>query len=442
MPQPKRLLLLTYYWPPAAGAGVQRWLKMVKYLAAQGWQCTVYCPSNAPYAQLDESLARDLPPSVQVIGTRAVDASRLMAQKAKNGKNTTPVDSGSVKSQKGLVKWLRANLFIPDAKMLWIIPSTRYLQRWLRENPQDVLISTGPPHTMHLIARRLKRKTGIPWLADFRDPWVKIDYMHHLPLTTWAKRIHEKQERSVLLEADAVTIVTPGWQADYQAIRPHGIHLVPNGYDPADFEGLQAYRPTLPLTLLHIGQLNADRNPRPLWEAIANLHTQKRISPELLQVKLIGAVDGVIRQEVEQKGIATYLDYHPSVPHSSVPQELKSAGALLLSINDTPTAKSILTGKVYEYLASGRPIICLGPKDGDAARLMEETHSGQTFGRNETQTLADHLLALIAQLKNGRLEVQQQNVEKYSRASQAEEISRIASSISIPSPPTPPTHTP
>ncbi len=432
MPETKRLLLLTYYWPPAAGAGVQRWLKMVKYLTDLGWQCTIYCPSNAPYAQRDESLARDLPPGVRTIGTHALDAGHLLAQSGIGGRKGghAPVDSGSVKSQRGVVKWLRANLFIPDAKMLWIAPSARYLRRWLMDNPQDLLISTGPPHTMHLIARRLKRSTGIPWLADFRDPWVNIDYMHHLPLTAWARRAHERQERSVLLEADAVTVVTPGWLADYQAIRPHGIHLVPNGYDPADFEHLLPYRPTLPLTLLHIGQLNADRNPHTLWEALALLHAQGRISTELLRVRLIGAVDESIKREAEQRGIAAYLDHQPPLPHSAVPQELRSSGALLLAINDTPTAKSILTGKVYEYLAAGRPIICLGPKDGSAAHLLEETRSGHTFGRDDAQRLAQHLLDLLAQLRGGRLEVEQRGVELYSRASQAADIATIASAIS------------
>lgn len=265
----KKILIISYYFPPAGGPGVQRWLKFVKYLRDFGVEPVLYVPQGAAYPVMDESLAAEIPAGVKVYRGRIVEPSAWFS----GGKKISAgfIDSSGRKKgwRQRLMTWIRANLFIPDARMLWIRPSVRRLKKILRDEGIDTLISTGPPHTTHLIGLRLKQNDpSLHWIADFRDPWTKIDYFHHLPLSAWARRRHFSLEDKVLQTADQVIAVTPSMARDYRPRVRGRLHVITNGYDTADIPQ-QPVEPDEKFTLCHVGSLNADRNPHELWEVLA-----------------------------------------------------------------------------------------------------------------------------------------------------------------------------
>lgn len=423
-----KILLLSYYWPPSAGAGVQRWLKMTKYLVEMGWEVTVYTPSNPEVAHRDEALLADVPEGVEVLQRRAFEPLALVAclRGRRRGAGESMLRN---RGRRGLIArfmvWVRANFFIPDARALWVAPSVRYLLGWLSEHPVDAVISTGPPHSMHLIARALHQRRAVLWVADFRDPWVNIDYMHHLPLTRRARRKHERLERAVVREASAVVVVTEGMRAEYAALRGSEVHLIPNGYDPADFVGVAPKPSDGVFRLLHLGSLNDDRNPSLLWEAIAALRDGGRIRPDELQVHLVGVVGEGVKASVQAYGVGEYVQLQGYVAHREVPRLLTSATALLLVINSSANSKGILTGKLFEYLASRRPIVCLGPTDGDAAVLLRDTQAGVTFSDGSSAQLASYILESIRLAKEGQYACHSLGIERYSRRQQAKDIADI-----------------
>lgn len=427
-----RLLLLSYYWPPSAGVGVQRWLKLTKYLVELGWEIVVYTPSNPDVPVQDASLYDEVPAGVRVVQRRIFEPyaffTALFSRKKK-------IQSGMLSSSKKgsllqrFLLWVRANIFIPDARFLWIEPSARFLHRFLRREKVDAIISTGPPHSLHLIALRLHRSTGVPWLADFRDPWVNIDYMQHLPLTRRARCRHERLERRVLEQASAVTVVSGGMHEEFAPLCQDKVHIVPNGYDPADFPSEAPPHPKGAFEILHLGSMNADRNPELLWRVLASLSAEGLVEPEEFRVKLVGLVDSSVRQSVMNYGLEGFVSFEPYVDHSEVPARLRAATALLLCVNATPNRRGILTGKLFEYLASRRPIILIGPTDGDAAHLLRETGAGDVFGYSDVEGLRTYLLESMSLARERRYEVHSLGVERYSRRGQAQSIDAILRSM-------------
>ena len=414
------LLLITYYWPPCGGAGVQRWLKMVKYLVPLGWRVTVYTPSNPAFPDRDESLAESIPEGVELVKRPILEPLRLLEHLTSKRKPSMGV--GLLNQTKGtrslfsqLILWVRANCFIPDARFLWIRPSVRYLARWLKANPVDVLVTTGPPHSMHLIGRRLHRQINIPWLADFRAPWVNIDYAQHLPLTRWAHSRHRNLENAVLREATAVSTVSPGTFREFEDRVKGSIYMIPNGYDSEDFQNPILYAQKKCVNIIHVGSLNADRNPVLLWHALSILAKERGLLPDSIKVEFVGSVDVKVRNSVVENGVESYVEFHSSILHSEVPARLATSSLLLLSINDAPRGKDILTGKLFEYLAARRPIVVLGPKDGDAARLVEDTRSGVVFGSGDAEKLADYLQLALDQEAHGGIPNTSGDISTYSR---------------------------
>ena len=269
--------------------------------------------------------------------------------------------------------YIRANLFIPDAKMAWIKPASRYLIDYLQTNEVAALISTGPPHTMHLIARNVKRATKLPWLADFRDPWTQIDWFEQLPLNRFGLAKHQALEKSVLLEADLLTIVSSNWQQQTQALCGRDVALVTNGFAPEDFAAFQQ-QPDPHFTILHTGSINKDRNPSALWKSLGHFAQNNPEFAAKLRIRLIGALDTSVRTDIEEAGLMPYTHLEQFVPHARVIEELSACSLLLLPINNVKNQMGIIPGKIFEYLASEQPILAIGPLEGDSANILR----GQT----------------------------------------------------------------
>lgn len=427
----KRVLIITYYWPPSGGSGVQRWLKMSKYLPEYGWQPVIYTTENAEYPVVDPSLEKDVSPQAEVI-RRPITEPYSFYKRFLGIKKEETIKAGFASETKKtgwkdkMATWIRGNMFIPDARCWWVKPSVKYLEEYLKEHPVDAIISTGPPHSMHLIAMQLKEDLGIPWIADFRDPWTEIDFYDDLHLTRWADRKHHRLEYEVLTKADKV--VTIGWDGarGLGRLGKRNVRVIPNGYDWDLSQQNTSEQLSKEFTITHLGVITPSRNTPQLWSAMKELKETDPDFAKNLKIKLIGQVDQSVVQNLEADGLTENTELVPYIPHDEVLKTQRSSQVLLLLINNTPNAKGILTGKLFEYLASGRPILCIGPEDGDAARVIKETQAGQTVGFEDKEQMKEALRNLFQKYREDGLPYNtSKEVEKYSRKDLAAEYGRL-----------------
>ena len=429
----KKVLIITYYWPPGGGAGVQRWLKFVKYLPQFGWDAIVYTPANGEMPVLDPSLEKDVPSDTLVIRRPIWEPYSLYKLFIGAQKNER-INTGFLSENKrpGIAQrlsvWLRGNLFIPDARCFWINPSVRYLRNWLRSNHVDAIISSGPPHSMHLIARDIANETGLPWIADFRDPWTNIDYYKDLHLSQWADRKHRRLEASVIKQASKVVVVGSGMRDEFKAAYGIEPEVITNGYDEDDFK-VDDISPSSDFVLAHVGTLVPSRNPVQLWKVLGEMVRENPRFRSVFKLRLVGKVDVTIREAIKLSGLTGHVEYIDYITHDRVPIELKKASALLLVLNDTPNAKGILTGKLFEYLAAQRTVICLGPRDGDAAKVLDETGAGVTVSFNDANGIKKMMEDVFKRYESGSLRLDGRQSVQYSRRSLSQQLSMLLDTL-------------
>lgn len=433
-PGKRKVLIITYYWPPSGGAGVQRWLKFSKYLREFGWEPVIYTPENPEAPAIDNSLEKDIPSGISIVKRPIVEPYSFY-KRFVGMKPGEKVNAGFLQEKEkpglaeGFAVWLRGNFFIPDARRFWINPSVRFLTKYLKDYPVDAIVSTGPPHSMHLIALQIHKKLNIPWLADFRDPWTGIDFYHQLKLTSFADRLHHKLEKKVLSSATAVSVVSQDMADEFNGIVKREYKLVTNGYDEEDISPLPLHQLDTKFTISHIGSINASRNPVGLWKVLAEMAKENREFSDALQIKLVGKVDIGVIKSIEENGLTDFLSRIEYMPHQNVMREIQKSQVLLLLINNTPNAKGILTGKVFEYLGSGRPILSIGPEDGEAAAVLKDADAGQTAGYENSEGMFRILNAYFTSFSERRLESNTGNRLKYSRKALTEQIAAILNEL-------------
>ncbi|NQX97903.1 MAG: glycosyltransferase family 4 protein [Flavobacteriales bacterium] len=428
----KKVLIITYYWPPMGGGGVQRWLKTVKYLQGYGWEPVIFTTKNGEASVVDEGMLKQIPKGIETIKVAIWEPFGLYKKLTgkKKGEKLTPgtvSEEGSSFMQK-LSVWVRGNLFIPDARKFWIKPASKYLNSYLKNNKIDAIVSTGPPHTTHMIALNVARKNNIPWLADFRDPWTNIDFYDKLKLTNWADAKHKRLEQRVLNDANQVVTVSWSWAEDFYRISDRMPMVITNGYDPEDFVKAGTLTLDKKFTITHAGSLNDDRNPHSLWKALSGLCKDAAFKNDL-EIKFIGQVSSTAINELTEAGLANNLNEIDNLPHKKVVNELMKSQVLLLPLNDTPNINGVVPGKLYEYIGAKRPIICIGKTDGDAAKIVNETFAGKVSGFEDVEILKETILDYYKEYKKNTLTIDSKDYEKYSRkllAGQiAEELNKI-----------------
>lgn len=371
----KRVLIITYYWPPNGGAGVYRWLKLSKLLPEHGWQPVIYTPENPEVVADDPGLLKDVRADIEVVKRPITEPFNLYKRfTGRSTKEKVQVGFLNEKKQGGwkedLALWVRSNFFIPDARVWWVRPSVKFLKEYLREHPVDAIITTGPPHSMHLIGLELKRALGVKWIADFRDPWTDIDFYAQLKLTSWADAKHKRLEGEVLREADQVLTVSWHWADDLRKLGAGNVEVVTNGYDPDDLPS-----PPEPVdeafSLVHIGSLSPTRNAPELWAALKKIRDEDPAFAAKFKLRFVGPVDHTIAESVEKAGLGAHLERTGRVTHEEAMREMQRARVLLLLVNDTPNLLGILPGKLFEYVSTGRPILGVGPTEGDVSRVLD-----------------------------------------------------------------------
>ncbi len=397
----KRVLIISYYWPPSGGSGVQRWLKFTKYLPEYGVIPIVYTPENPENPEIDLSLIESISPETIVIKKKIWEPYSIY-KFISGKKQNTKLSASFAKTKKGnslierLSIWIRGNFLIPDPRVFWVKSSVRFLENYLKQNPVDVIISTGPPHSMHMIALRLKEKLGLTWIADFRDPWTQIDFYQELLLSRWGDSKHRKLERQVLESADKLVVVGEGMKSDFldlnDTISPDKITVIHNGYDESDFANSSVSEALDDkFSIVHIGTLGAARNPNALWQSIAELIKEDQNFATHLVLRFVGKTDYSVNESLNALDLLNYAEFIDYVPHHEVVKYQQSARVLLLLINNTPNAKSILTGKFFEYMVSGRPVFAVGIEDSEIDKIIQSTECGVLCGFKEVNKMKAEL---------------------------------------------------
>ena len=389
----RRLLIISYYWPPTGGSGVQRWVKFSKYLPEYGWQPVIYTPENPERLACDESLIADIPECAEVIRRRIVEPYGLYRKLfGRSGGEVNPLNSGSKSFKSKFSRALRGNLFIPDPRVSWVRGSVRFLKEYLREHPVDAVVSTGPPQSMHLIGRGLKRSLGLPWIADFRDPWTRMFYYKHLCLSKFADRKHHRLEQSVLDEADLVLAVSPPVRDDFQAQTGTPVHLITNGFDEDDFPArVRGSRNDGKFRIVHTGLFAADGNPLNLWNALARRCGEDKEFAQRLEIRLAGKTDAPVLEAIRSRGLGEQLVDLGYLPHSRVVLEQQDADLLILPLRREPEYSKVLPGKIFEYLASGRPVLGIGQEDGAAAAILRDSGAGRMYDWDKEDELLEFM---------------------------------------------------
>ena len=379
-------------------------------------------PDFAAYPDLDPDMLSDVPAGIELIRTKSWDPYRLYGRwTGKSAGDRVTVGflaDASPSVRERVARWVRANLFIPDARVGWVPYALAAARRRLNEGGISAVFTTGPPHSTHLVGKSLKRHFELPWIADFRDPWSEIDFIQELPMLPVACKSNERLEQAVMETSDAITGISPAMSENFQQRTSTRCVTIFNGYDEEDFEGSMPVAPFESFIISHTGNMNAARNPESLWQALERIDWKKKMPA--LKIQLVGNVDGSILQRLEASPLSEIVEKIDYLPHHEAVSQMSASSVLLLSINQVPSAKGIVTGKLFEYLAVKRPILGLGPPDGEAARILDDTRSGKMHAFDDLAGIISFLKAAYSswQKQQTVCEPDEKAIEQYSRRNQ------------------------
>ena len=414
----KKVLIITYYWPPAGGPGVQRWLKLSNYLLENNVKPIIYTPSNPKYPSIDESLLKDVNSEIEVIKQPIFEPFGNLFSKIR--KKGIPKKKDQSVFDKFLI-YLRGNLFIPDSRIFWVNSSVNFLSKYILENNIESIITTGPPHSLHLIGLKLKSILNISWYADFRDPWTKINYHKKLKLSLRSKKKHLELETKVLNSCDRIIVTSNKLLNEYNKITKTSISLITNGFD---YHKLQLELDE-EFSITHIGRLLPERNPKILWNALKELCIINKNFKNNLKINFIGNVSQNIKNEIKTNNLEDSVVYHNYIKYNdTIPYLIKSQILLLIESDDNESSYAI-PAKIFEYINSGRPIIAIGPKDSEIKQIIDETKSGKYFLYSEYDELLSYLSNSYYQYESKNLHSNSINIDKYHRKNLAKKLSRI-----------------
>ncbi len=423
------ILIITYYWPPAGGPGIQRVLKFAKYLPEFGCRPVILTVAHGEYPATDESLMNEVPSSLPVYKTASLEPFALYRNLTGKKSTAIPTFVLTESTDQSLVQkaaaFLRANIFIPDARIGWKPFAVRQGRKIIRDEKIDIIFSTGPPMSTHLIGQALAKKTHLPWVADFRDPWTDVFYYHSLKRTRWALAIDKSLEHSVLKNADAVVSVSPSIIRSFRDKEENNYHVIANGYDEQEFGPVQPLPDDGKIHFVHAGHLAGNQNPIVLWKALQNVLQKHSDFNQRFQLDFYGSVHSGIAHSIRNYGLERYTVWHGYKSHQHIIAAYKSAGALFFVVPQCASSKGILTSKLFDYLGAGRPIVGIGPTDGDAAAILSETDAGIMFDYDETQALTKHLEHIL----NDRTSQHSSQTEKYTRRALTARLATIVKEL-------------
>lgn len=420
------MFIVAYYWPPAGGPGVQRWLKFLKYLPEFDYDVTLFVPDNPDYPTLDFSLMDEIPKGLKVVRVPIFEPSRVMGALLR--KRTKNLQKGIIPQKKGILQravlWVRGNLFIPDSRKFWAGRVFKEMKLHLTDQENITLITTGPPHSVHLVGlKMIKAYTSVKWITDFRDPWTTISYHKHLELSHAAARRHKNLEHKVLNSAHRIIVTSKNTKREFTPITKTPIDIITNGFDVPVMSNLA--QPIGKFTLSHIGTFLRDRNPEVLWEVLVELIEEIPEFKARFILQLAGNVSPKVLHSLKEYHLGTYVNNMGYLKHKKAFDLMKNSQALLLIEIDSEETKSIIPGKLFEYLASRRPIIAVGPAGADIGEVIKETQSGKFFNHQQKAELKHHIIDLFVKyIRKDNDAVISSNISKFHRKQLTKHLSR------------------
>ena len=429
----KKVLIITYHWPPSGGITVLRCLKFVKYLREFGWEPIVFTAKNPSYQFLDYSNEKDIPEGLEIHKVPIFEPINLFKQLSGRKKNQPlqNITSNSAKKKTivdTLGMWVRGNFFIPDSRSRWIKPSVKYLNRYLQNNRVDAILTDGPPHTNTVIGLQLSKKFNIPWLADFQDPWTQVDYYNKLYIGKRADRKQRALEQEVFKTAKKITIASPTWKKELESIGAKNVDVIYYGFDEAEFEHFQA-KESADFIFFHGGLLGEDRNPTSFLSALNQLLNEYPQLKTTIKIKLAGEVDHAVRESIRMNDLDGLTEYMGMIPRQQVLNEYAEASMLLLPINKAANAKGRIPGKLFEMLRTGKPILVFGPNDGDVQHIVEGKHLGKSFDYSDETFIYSYLKKALLLKEIDNFEPSQ-TVDEFSNRAITSKIAKYLDGIS------------
>ena len=421
-----KVLIITYYWPPAGGPGVQRWVKFAKYLPEFGIDPVVYVPQNAQYPIVDSEMLTEVSSDVTILKQNIFEPYQIASFFSRN--NTKNISAGIIPKSENLslmakvLLWIRGNVFIPDARIFWVKPSIKFLEKYIVQHNIKAIITSGPPHSLHLIGLGLKAKLNIKWIADFRDPWTTIGYQKKLMLTMHSQKIHLKLEKKVLQTADQIIVTSHTTKLEFEKITDKSIHIITNGFD-----GEIALNMSLDVkfTLAHIGSFLSDRNPQILWQVLSELTNVNIDFANYFQLKLIGKISQEVLDSIAFYGLSEFIDNRGYLSHLEAIIEQQKSQILLLIEIDSPDTICIIPGKLFEYLAANRPIVAIGPKGSDMQAIIENSKAGIFVDYEQKEILKEYIAACFEKYLNQNLLIKANDLEQFSRKNLTKKLANI-----------------
>lgn len=412
----RKVLFVVYNFPPAAGAATQRILKFLKYLNKFGYQTYVLTVDKVDYPDLDFTLIQKIPFETRVIKTKYWTPFGIY-RKITGRKSDEKIPVAFIKdNHKSLAErisvFLRLNVFLPDAKIGWLPFAVKEGRKLIQKEKIDIVISSGPPHTTHLIAKSLKRKTKVKWIADFRDPWTDIDYYSGMKRTKFAEWIDSKLEKSVLKNADFVVAASEGYLG---IIKSKGIEnnyeVLTNGFDPDDFQDIELKSQTK-FIITYTGNMPITRNPEKLWTALDELVSENKDFAENFEFHFAGVMDDEIRHKIKEMNFfKNFVDYG-YLSHNKVLELTFNSHLLIMIVNRVATSNEILPGKIFEYIASGNFILVIGPESGNSARLINYVKHGVAIDYEDKSRMKELIIDLFNKWRKSELK-KIESPEKY-----------------------------
>ncbi|MGW8122138.1 glycosyltransferase [Roseivirga echinicomitans] len=432
VPANKKVLIITYYWPPSAGGGVQRWLKFSKYLPEYGWEPVIFTPENPDFDLKDPSLMRDVSPQMEILKFPIWEPYSIFKKISgrKELKQGQVLEGGKKRLFSKLAIWLRGNVFIPDPKVFWVKSSANYIDSILESNNIHTVITTGPPHSMHLIGLKLKMKNpAITWVADFRDPWSKWDILQKFNMSAFVWRKHRNLEQQVIRAADCVLTVSESWKRDFEKLGAKRVRAITNGFDEADFEQSSNISQPDTFRISHMGMLNVFRNPEWFWKILDQMVAGAEFNGKL-EIEFVGILsDEVLKTFDQYSHLKPLIKKHDYLTHTEVLKKYQQSSMLLLLQNNSENAKGHLPGKFFEYLGARKTILCIGNKESDLAEILNSTKAGEVFDAADEIKLKSFLKERFTQWESGQMNAKAENTSKFGRKQLTAGLSGLLDSL-------------
>jgi hypothetical protein len=430
--QKKRILIIAYYWPPFGGAGVFRIIRFARYLSELGYELAILTPEKAFTHVVDEKLVDELPQGVITRRTKIFEPTTFFTSSMKS--SDTKLITDVMQSKQGgwkanLSKWLRLNLFIPDAKIGWYPFAIREGKKLIKEFRPDVILSTSPPPTTSLIAKKLATWSSIPWIADFRDPWTHIYYYDENPRTAWADKRNKRLEREVLGQADKLVTVSNGFfpESDIEGKST----VITNGFDPDEMDTGRRRDKSKEFTISYLGTMKRSQFASGLFDALKEICEEDPEFREVLKVEFYGTTVASTQEHIMEIGLQDVIHVKDFIPRKEAVDTLFNSDVLLLIIGKSSSEKKLYSTKLFEYISTGNAVLGLGPVDGVASEVLNETEAGKMYAREDKDGVKRALLSYYEKWKRGeKLEVSNKEaIEEYSFRTLTRRLSDIIQEI-------------